>query len=98
MGGFALYCAYQSLAHHEAARENFLRGHRLGAIKRLRRGNFLSKVSSWSCVLILLVGLVGYVWFKMAFRYATQLTAFNDTIIFQMLIGCAFRNYHQQVG
>jgi len=32
----------------------------------------------------------------MAFRYATQLTPFNDTILAQMLVGCAFRNYHQQ--
>ena len=30
VGGIALYCAYQSIANHEAARENFLRGHRLG--------------------------------------------------------------------
>jgi len=44
VGGIALYCAYQSIANHEAARENFLRGHRLGFLAGPKFiDNFLNK-------------------------------------------------------
>ena len=37
VGGFTLCCNYQAEADLEAARENFLRGHRIGAQTRLQK-------------------------------------------------------------
>ena len=77
VGGLALLCAFQAQANHTTARENFLRGHRRGALKRYRRSRFwrrISVVSNFGC---LVLALTIFLWFKIAFQNATRLTRFG---------------------
>ena len=89
VGGLALLCAFQAQANHTTARENFLRGHRRGALKRYNRSRFWKRLSVITNFGFLVFALTFFLWFKIAFQNATRLTRFGpvqETLIFKLLL------------
>jgi len=96
VGGLALLCAFQAQANHTTARENFLRGHRRGALKRYRRSRFWKRISVVSNFGCLVLALTLFLWFKIAFQNATRLTRFGGDFILKLVLGCWGKDFYGQ--
>ena len=77
VGGFTLCCNYQAEADLEAARENFLRGHRIGAQTRLQKSRNWRRLALICNVSFLVLSLSFIIWFNLSFQIASSLTPFG---------------------